>query len=169
MKRTGSLNQRLMLAIFLLIAACILLPGVLLAAETWVFCANEGGVCSFSGTTQVRYGAGTSFSILNATDKIACTNDTFGDPLYGTYKHCEYLTNATTTWIFCASENEFCAFQGTALVRFGENSSFYQQTFSGGVACSNGVFGDPIVGTFKHCDYMPARSEEHTSELQSRV
>jgi hypothetical protein len=57
---------------------------------TWVFCANEGQTCTFSGTRTVRYGAGSSWNTLVATGSIACNNATFGDPIQGTVKTCEY-------------------------------------------------------------------------------
>jgi len=70
-------------------------PVVSTSGDTiWVFCANENGTCTFSGTRQVRYGAGTSWNILTATNSIACNNSTFGDPIYGTAKTCEYSSNS---------------------------------------------------------------------------
>jgi hypothetical protein len=38
----------------------------------------------------VRYGAGTSFNFQTATNGISCDNATFGDPIVGTVKHCDY-------------------------------------------------------------------------------
>ena len=58
----------------------------------------------------------------------------------------------TTTWIFCATENQFCAFTGTKLVRYGAGSTFTFRTATNGISCSNAVFGDPLVGVVKHCD-----------------
>src|SRR3712207_8358033 len=74
---------------------------------------------------------------------------TFGDPVFGVQKSCDYssvvLTTPTTTttttmpsgttWTLCATEGGTCVFTGTRQVRYG----------------ANGI-----------------RSEEHTSELQSR-
>jgi len=59
-------------------------------ASSWTFCANENQFCSFTGTKLVRYGAGTSFNFQTATNGIACNNATFGDPIFGTVKHCDY-------------------------------------------------------------------------------
>ncbi len=58
--------------------------------EEWVYCADEGGACTFSGTRTVRYGAESSYNYLEATNSIACNNSTFGDPIVGTVKTCEY-------------------------------------------------------------------------------
>ena len=55
-------------------------------------------------------------------------------------------------WTFCAAEGQFCAFSGTQQVRYGANNTFVVRTLTGGTPCTNAVFGDPIVGTVKHCD-----------------
>lgn len=60
---------------------------------------------------------------------------------------------ATSTWIYCADEGGTCSFSGTKQVRYGTNNTYYSGIFTGGVACNNGVFGDPIPGFYKHCDY----------------
>mgnify|MGYP001361141327 CR=1 FL=1 len=56
-------------------------------------------------------------------------------------------------WIQCATEGGTCAFSGTRAVRYGTSSSFNVVTATAGVACSNGVFGDPAVGELKTCWY----------------
>ena len=124
-------------------------------ASSWTFCANENQFCSFTGTKLVRYGAGTSFTFQTATNGIACDNTTFGDPIVGTVKHCDYM-DVASSWTFCANENQFCSFTGTKLVRYGAGTSFTFQTATNGIACDNATFGDPIVGTVKHCDYTDA-------------
>lgn len=58
-------------------------------AVTWTYCAGENGSCAFSGTRQVRYGANGTYAFRTATGIIGCSNDVFGDPLYGTVKTCE--------------------------------------------------------------------------------
>jgi Flp pilus assembly pilin Flp len=57
---------------------------------SWTFCADEHGTCDFSGTKQVRYGKNSSWNYGTFTNSVACDNDTFGDPLYGTVKECDY-------------------------------------------------------------------------------
>ena len=54
----------------------------------WTFCAPEGGVCAFTGTMQVRYGANGLFSFKTLTDGTACTNEVFGDPAPDVAKSC---------------------------------------------------------------------------------
>jgi parallel beta-helix repeat protein len=114
----------------------------------WTLCAWEGEVCRFSGTQEVRYGADGSYVHRTLTDGTACTNGVFGDPIVGTYKSCAIRAN---DWTFCTSEYGFCSFAGSQLVRYGANGAYYYKTLFDGTACTNSVFGDPIVGTFKEC------------------
>jgi hypothetical protein len=46
-----------------------------------------------------------------------------------------------------------CNFSGTKRVRFGANGIYNYGTFTGRVLCANSIFGDPINGVVKHCDY----------------
>src|SRR5690348_9549067 len=95
----------------------------------WTFCAAEGGVCAFTGTTEVRYGANGSYVYKVLTDGTACTNEVFGDPIFGTGKQCSITsTPPPTEWTFCASEGGVCAFAGTREVRYGANGSFFFKT-----------------------------------------
>lgn len=60
----------------------------------------------------------------------------------------------TTTFIFCANENEQCVFTGTKEVRFGANGFYLYKTATDGIACTRAAFGgDPIVETVKQCHY----------------
>ena len=64
----------------------------IIGGTTWVVCANEGGTCTFSGVTSVRYGAnGTFNTINNVNGSIGCNNTVFGDPTPGVAKSCYYL------------------------------------------------------------------------------
>lgn len=55
----------------------------------WVKCADENFICSFSGTKQVRYGKNSTWLYQSYPNGVKCDNDTFGDPLVGTYKECQ--------------------------------------------------------------------------------
>lgn len=55
----------------------------------------------------------------------------------------------------CAGENGTCSFTGVLQVAYGANNSWKFMSASNGTACSNGVFGDPIVGTAKACYTRP--------------
>lgn len=53
---------------------------------------------------------------------------------------------------FCAWENQRCNFSGAQDVAYGANGSFaYRYNVSGGIDCSNAVFGDPAYGIVKAC------------------
>lgn len=52
-------------------------------------CANENGVCAFTGVKHVIYGANGKFSIRNNVNtSTPCNNATFGDPTPGVAKAC---------------------------------------------------------------------------------
>ena len=130
------------------------------ATVIWTTCANEGGTCNFSGTRNVRYGANNSYATLSATASIACNNIVFGDPMPGVVKTCQYADTssmvpapAPSTWTACANEGGTCNFSGTSDVRYGANSIYSTRTASGSIACTNTVFGDPIPGVVKACEY----------------
>jgi alpha-L-rhamnosidase len=55
------------------------------------YCAPENGLCAFTGTRTVAYGAGTTFVDKSVTGGTPCTNAVFGDPAYGTVKSCFLL------------------------------------------------------------------------------
>ena len=56
----------------------------------WEQCAVEDGVCRFSGTRQVRYGANGAYAYKSSSASILCSNSIFGDPAFGTIKSCQY-------------------------------------------------------------------------------
>lgn len=120
---------------------------------TWITCASENGFCSFSGTTQVRYGANVTWVSGVFTNGVSCTNAVFGDPVYGVAKTCQYYQIAPTPtltpvpqWVDCAVQNGFCSFTGTYPVRYGRNNSWFTQVHTDGVACTTAIFGSPISG-----------------------
>lgn len=61
-----------------------------------------------------------------------------------------------SNWTRCASEGNACNFSGTRQVRYGANNTYAFVTATSTVACSNGVFGDPVYGVVKTCDYGDA-------------
>lgn len=67
----------------------------------------------------------------------------------------DILTTVSPAFVRCADENGTCLLSGPATVRYGADGQFVQQSFSGGsVSCTNTVFGDPIRGTVKSCDFL---------------
>jgi hypothetical protein len=55
----------------------------------WSKCAMENGTCTIPANSIVRYGANGAYVTTVASNSIACNNATFGDPIYGTVKHCD--------------------------------------------------------------------------------
>jgi hypothetical protein len=87
----------------------------------------------------VRMAAVRNATIATPSETITITDD-------------EPAPAPTSSWTFCANETETCTFSGTADVRYGANSTYFTKTLTSPVACSNATFGDPLVGTVKHCD-----------------
>ena len=51
----------------------------------------ENGLCAFSGTRTVAYGAGGTFTDKSLTGGTPCDNAVFPDPAVGTVKACFLL------------------------------------------------------------------------------
>jgi len=65
----------------------------------------------------------------------------------------------SSEWKFCANEGQQCTFVGMKEARYGANGTFTSpRTFTDGVACNNQVFGDPLVGVQKLCEFRDATS-----------
>lgn len=77
----------------------------------WIFCANEGGTCSFTGTRLVRYGANGTYFTGTFTGSVACTNAQWGDPIFGVVKTCEFF--ATDTYDVTVSGGDLASYNGT--------------------------------------------------------
>ena len=60
------------------------------APATWTTCASEGGICSFTGTREVRYGGKGVYASKIITATTPFTNAVFGDPIKATAKTCAY-------------------------------------------------------------------------------
>jgi hypothetical protein len=138
------------------------------STETWTACASQWGTCSFTGTRTVRYGANGVYVTKTLTGPVACTNAVFGDPLPGVMAKACSISSTTVAaaspapatpapaaaWTACASQWGTCSFSGTRQVRYGANGVYVTKTFTGPVACTNAVFGDPLPGVMaKACSY----------------
>jgi hypothetical protein len=58
------------------------------------------------------------------------------------------------SWSPCAAEGAVCAFSGTRQVRYGAQGIYTTRTITNGTPCNNTVFGDPVPGVEKSCDYQ---------------
>jgi len=128
---------------------------------TWTRCAEEDRYCVVPYPTIVRYGTNGRYVSLPISGGVLCGNSVFGDPYRGRGKHCEYqaigyaAAPLVTTPRFCASEDQFCYFIGTARVVYGVGNRVTSGVFTNGVWCNNSVFGDPAYGRGKACYIAP--------------
>jgi hypothetical protein len=128
------------------------------ATSGWRYCAAEGQVCRVQGRVNVRFGDGRRFFTRSATSEIACNVEAFGDPAFGSLKHCEVQAAGSTgdgqpAWNRCAREGERCDFSGTLQVRYGASGRYVYRDASSGVACDTASFGsDPYPGRVKTCE-----------------
>ena len=61
---------------------------------------------------------------------------------------------ARAEWVYCAAEHHYCATPFPTMVRYGAHGAYTRRhTRGGGIPCNNDVFGDPLVGVVKHCDF----------------
>jgi hypothetical protein len=60
-------------------------------------------------------------------------------------------------WTRCATEGGVCVFTGFRRVRYGAGAVYTEKTVANGTPCDNTVFGDPVPGTKKVCDYLVPR------------
>ena len=138
------------------------------AQSDWTPCAEEGQTCRIKGEALVRFGANGSYAFKVVRDAQACTVDAFGsDPLEGVRKRCELSMgwkqhasyrgwwggDKERDWSVCAYEGDYCRLPGNVKVRYGADGRYAERQANGGIACNNGVFGDPSPGIAKQCAY----------------
>jgi len=136
---------------------------------TFAYCATENGSCSLSGYHDIAFGGNGHYLYKNSFNgSTTCSNASFGsDPLPGVVKAC-WAFHLPSAYRICASENNFCAFNGIATVVYGAIGKYntkgeiwgpsYDIAGDRGVWCNNGTFGDPTgaYGSYgKHCYYEP--------------
>ncbi|MFY9641086.1 MAG: hypothetical protein WA384_06940 [Rhodomicrobium sp.] len=65
-----------------------------------------------------------------------------------------YAPAANAEWVRCATEHGYCATPYSTMVRYGARGLYARlHTRGGGIPCNNEVFGDPLVGIVKHCEF----------------
>ncbi|MGI8480213.1 MAG: hypothetical protein ACR2M2_10250, partial [Gaiellaceae bacterium] len=63
-----------------------------------------------------------------------------------------------------AWENTTCSFSGSLEVSYGANGTFTSpRTFTGGVACNNATFGEPLPNVRKWCETRPVSTSASTT------
>jgi hypothetical protein len=99
-------------------ANCSFTVTVTAPSSDWTFCAAENQFCAFSGTQQVRYGANNTYFIQTLTGGTQCSNAVFGDPIFGTPKHCDISAPPPppTLTITCPANITVASPDGSAVV-----------------------------------------------------
>lgn len=171
--RAGPTGHNSSLAALLLLLGAMLAPPSVQAqpqGEDWTVCATEGQTCrTGGGETMVRFGADGRYAFRVTRESQPCTIEAFGsDPAPGVTKRCEVSANwrqqpryrgwqgagsGNGDWILCANEGDYCRVPGPTQVRYGADGRYAERSTSQGIACHNGVFGDPAQGTAKQCEY----------------
>lgn len=141
--------------------------------EDWSVCAKEGQTCRVKGESMVRFGTNGLYAFRVTRQAQPCNIDAFGsDPAPGMLKRCEISTNwraqssyrnwqnaggaGRGDWLLCANEGDECRVpggNGNTEVRYGADGRFSERLASRSIACNNGVFGDPLPGVAKQCEY----------------
>jgi hypothetical protein len=116
-------------------------------------CAGEWGVCTLGSPGVIAYGGAGKFVYQTASGVVPCTSASFGqDPAFGTLKSCYVAPGGGPSGSTqCAAEGGTCSFTGTHMVAFGQNGAFATRSVTGGTACDDAAFGDPIRNVVKAC------------------
>lgn len=124
------------------------------------FCSNENGTCSIPAGQKatVWFGKHSSWTAKSdLTGVVSCSNEYFGDPLYGTLKECRVETThhdslavPTADSLHCANDYGWCNL-GTLIpdtIWYGKDDNWtalHDQT--GWISCTGSTFGvTPIYG-----------------------
>jgi Fibronectin type III domain len=63
--------------------------------NSWIYCAPEHGNCTVPSQRVVRYGANGTYFYMSVTGAVGCNNASWGDPLVGVLKKCDYAASTT--------------------------------------------------------------------------
>jgi CEL-III-like protein len=153
--------------------AAVLLPLALAALcasasqgrADWSRCADEHKTCTIhdSGRNLIRYGANNRYFYLEVEglSTVMCDNTTFGDPVQGTGKGCDYMEapqpapgdpKREITWRSCPTTQQWCAlpseYPGPAphLVRLGGPQDWVYRVGAGGFSCNRAFFNTEGLG-----------------------
>ncbi len=117
--------------------------------------ATKVATVTSAASSQIGLTCGTAYT-FGVVARDAAGNSSSQATLQASTSAC---STQQTAWTFCANEYQQCAFSGTKDVRYGADGTFTApRTLSGGVMCTNGVFGDPLPGANKHCEIRAASS-----------
>ena len=114
----------------------------LATTSPWKWIANENGKFTLSSQKTVRYGANSKYVQKSlAAGTYTCSNSFFGDPIKGSFKHCDVYTGTTTTTPTTATASLIWdpSTSNPAGYRlyYGTASRTYQQAKGAGIAVGN--------------------------------
>ena len=72
--------------------------------------------------------------------------------------------NASNNWLYCSGEWTECHVPVPSVVRYGANNTYVFEYVDESVTCANIVFGDPIGGVAKQCDYLFSDKTDHDAD-----
>jgi hypothetical protein len=127
---------------------------------------RKPGLCPAGGTFQeIARPSGTSYTdttavvgspyCYQAAVTTAGGKSTFSNKI-------ERVTGALPVWTFCAKEDAVCLVSGTRTVRYGANNTYVTRQITTSTPCTNAVFGDPLSGVLKTCEYEGAPPSQFT-------
>lgn len=114
-----------------------------------VSCATENALCALpsGAVATVYYGASGEFTSKTGLDgNVACNNATFGDPIFGSAKHCSYVvTNgpAGTAAALAAGAQQCAAENGTCTLPSGTTATVY---YGAGAGTAGAPAVRPTIG-----------------------
>jgi len=132
--------------------ACFVLADVGPAGYTYA--TTEGAHLGISGLADVAYGSRGKFNRKTAVSGgIDCNNSVFGDPDKGVHKSCYVLADVGPAgYTYAGTEGARINISGIADVAYGDRGKFNRKTgVTGGIDCTNDVFGNPDNGVQKSC------------------
>ncbi|RZI54108.1 MAG: hypothetical protein EOP12_04700, partial [Pseudomonas sp.] len=133
--------------------ACYM-PNSATAAAQLQLLANQNASFTLAKATTVSYGVNGVFNQKALQPgTYACTDQFFGDPLWGLVKAC-YTPTVTAASALTQIVGQFNSFKLTVAttVSYGANGVFVEKTLQPGTyTCDDSFFGDPLWGVTKAC------------------
>jgi hypothetical protein len=142
------------------VKACYTSVGAVAPSAQLTVLIGQNGFFSLSGAAEVSYGANGVYSKKTLQPgTYACTDQIFGDPIFGVVKACYTTAAATTTPVApttttaqVAAQNNSFTLSAATVVSYGANGSFNKKSLAAGTySCTDQFFGDPIFGVVKAC------------------
>ena len=122
----------------------------------YIYCAQQGGTCNFSGAANVAYGNSGAYAFLSANTAQACIPGNFPNAPTTGLNGCFYQPSSGGTpvgpagYIYCATSGANCSFIGNAQVAYsvvGAPFGYLTGTYTNGIPCTAGGLGLNVTVT----------------------